>query len=71
MGKRSPHEATCRRIASGFSKKDAACLPFTQPYSEKFFGLALQAWRFVQLCRATNACLLHFRPRITFQSSPI
>jgi hypothetical protein len=50
MGKRSPHEATCPRIASGFSKKDAACLPFTQPYSEKFFGLALQVRRFVHLC---------------------
>jgi hypothetical protein len=52
MGKRSPHEATCPRIASGFSEKDAACLPFTQRYSEKFSGLALQVWRFVVLCLA-------------------
>ena len=42
MGKRSPHEATCPRIASGFSEKDAACPPFTQHYSKKFSGLALQ-----------------------------
>jgi hypothetical protein len=62
MGKRSPHEATCPRIASGFSEKDAACLPFTQRYSEKFSGLALQVWRFVVLCRATIVCLLHFGP---------
>jgi hypothetical protein len=31
-GKRSPRQAACPSIASGFSEKDAACLPFAQHF---------------------------------------
>ena len=71
MGKRSPHEATCPRIASGFSEKDAACLPFTQTIPTSFLALRCKSAAFCgPLPR--HECLfslLHFGPRITFQSS--
>jgi hypothetical protein len=48
LGKRSPHEATCPRIASEFSEKDAACLPIT------IFPLAESSSNQVLLCVAPD-----------------